>query len=92
MVAGKGVEMRVEPKKPDTVAEETRRRVMEAVAACGYTPNILARNLRGVAGLATFAAIAVVLLVVAVAASAVPARARTVAVTSAIEYFIIGAV
>lgn len=32
--------------KPDTVAEETRRRVMEAVASCGYTPNILARNLR----------------------------------------------
>lgn len=32
--------------KPDAVAEETRLRVMEAVAACGYTPNILARNLR----------------------------------------------
>jgi len=28
------------------VAEETQRRVMEAVAACGYTPNISARNLR----------------------------------------------
>lgn len=32
--------------KPDTVAEKTRRRVMEAVASCGYTPNIQARNLR----------------------------------------------
>jgi LacI family repressor for deo operon, udp, cdd, tsx, nupC, and nupG len=32
--------------KPDTVAEATRARIMEAVAACGYTPNIMARNLR----------------------------------------------
>lgn len=32
--------------KPDSVAAETRRRVMEAVASCGYTPNIQARNLR----------------------------------------------
>ena len=32
--------------KPDTVAEATRARIMEAVAACGYTPNMMARNLR----------------------------------------------
>lgn len=32
--------------RPEAVAEETQRRVMEAVAACGYTPNISARNLR----------------------------------------------
>ena len=32
--------------KPKSVAEATRARVMEAVAACGYTPNIMARNLR----------------------------------------------
>lgn len=32
--------------KPKSVAEATRARVMEAVAACGYTPNIVARNLR----------------------------------------------
>lgn len=32
--------------RPAAVAEETQRRVMEAVAACGYTPNISARNLR----------------------------------------------
>lgn len=32
--------------RPEAVAQETQRRVMEAVAACGYTPNISARNLR----------------------------------------------
>jgi len=32
--------------KPEAVAEETKRRVMDAVAACGYAPNISARNLR----------------------------------------------
>jgi len=32
--------------RPEAVAEETQRRVMEAVTACGYTPNISARNLR----------------------------------------------
>jgi len=32
--------------KPQSVAKATRARVMEAVAACGYTPNIVARNLR----------------------------------------------
>ncbi len=32
--------------KPNAVAEATRVRVMEAVAACGYTANIVARNLR----------------------------------------------
>lgn len=31
---------------PDVVTEETRRRVLSAVAATGYTPNIAARNLR----------------------------------------------
>ena len=32
--------------KPKSVAEATRARVMEAVVACGYTPNAVARNLR----------------------------------------------
>lgn len=32
--------------KPGAVADTTRSRVMEAVAACGYTPNIMARSLR----------------------------------------------
>ena len=32
--------------KPKTVADATRTRVMEAVVACGYTPNVVARNLR----------------------------------------------
>jgi LacI family transcriptional regulator, repressor for deo operon, udp, cdd, tsx, nupC, and nupG len=32
--------------KPQSVAQTTRARVMEAVASCGYTPNIVARNLR----------------------------------------------
>ena len=32
--------------RPDAVAEETKRRILEAVASCGYTPNISARNLR----------------------------------------------
>lgn len=31
---------------PEVVAEETRRRVLEAVRATGYTPNIAGRNLR----------------------------------------------
>jgi LacI family repressor for deo operon, udp, cdd, tsx, nupC, and nupG len=32
--------------KPQSVAQTTRARVIEAVAGCGYTPNIVARNLR----------------------------------------------
>jgi len=32
--------------RPQTVAETTRARVMEAVAACGYSPNVVARSLR----------------------------------------------
>jgi len=32
--------------KPQSVAQTTRARVMKAVVGCGYTPNIVARNLR----------------------------------------------
>src|SRR3546814_8382862 len=32
--------------KPEMVSEETRTQVLEAVAAAGYTPNVLDRNLR----------------------------------------------